>query len=195
MKRKTRSSTKKKTNSKKLETSLVDHKSDDLNSEGVSKDSNSDNACDYQSLTDSDKFSLSSTQDHSDRLLIVDESNDVLHNEYSCSSSNSTSNCSDKKSYLFVELKLISVDKKCSSYKKLEKDFLCIGSEANASHVKSYLNKKTNISPTSFDVLLMCNGYEVKPNCPLYILKNNFFAEKDVIVIYYAIVECESNSK
>ena len=155
MKRKARTSSRKKTNKRLERTSNEDHKSDDLNSEGVSKDSNSDNACDYQSLPDSDKISLSSNLDHTDRLLI-DESNDVS-NEYSYSNLSSTSSSESKKSFVSIQLKLISVDKSCQSFTKLEQNFLCISSEANASHVKSYIYKKMSISNDLFDVIFFCS--------------------------------------
>lgn len=91
--------------------------------------------------------------------------------------------------FLFIELRLISVDQKCQDYKKLRKKFLCVSSSATVDHLQQLIYKKMKLPENCFEILLMCNGFEVKCGCPLLFLKNKFFNNEERIVVYYAIVE------
>jgi hypothetical protein len=55
--------------------------------------------------------------------------------------------------FLCVELKLISIDKKCVDYKMLNKRFLCINSTAILDHLKKFIVKKMNICDVKFEVI------------------------------------------
>lgn len=94
--------------------------------------------------------------------------------------------------FLFVELRLISVDQNCQEYQKLTKKFLCVSAAAMVDHLKILISKKMKLPENFFDIVLMCNGFEVKNGCPLIFLKNKFFPKDEKIVLYYAIVENQS---
>jgi hypothetical protein len=91
--------------------------------------------------------------------------------------------------YLFIELKLISIDSKCADYEKLQERFLCVDSNALIDQVKKFIVQKMNIAEEFFEIALMCNGFEVKSKCPLAFLKNRFFKDKELTILYYAIIE------
>lgn len=130
-----------------------------------------DNSNDYDSDNKLSSFnSLDTNSNNSNDRLLIDESNSdsfgCLDSDnatsFSCSSSNTTN------SYLFIELKLISIDTSCVQYTKLSQNFLCINSNANASHLKSFLLKKMSISHDLFEVM-----FKVCPNLNLKF--NKFF--------------------
>jgi hypothetical protein len=124
-----------------------------------------------------------------------------------CELTNSSVIKSDTK-FLFIELKLISIDIKCVDYEKLEQRFLCVDSKASIEQIKKFIVKKMNILEDcfevtyiipkniplnyltmliyfiSFKIAVMCNGFEVKSKCPLVFLKNRFFKDK-VCLIYF----------
>lgn len=54
--------------------------------------------------------------------------------------------------FIFIELKLISIDIKCGDYDKLEQRFLCVDSKASIEHVKKFIAKKMNILEDFFEV-------------------------------------------
>ena len=56
--------------------------------------------------------------------------------------------------FLFIELKLISIDSKCVDYEKLEQRFLCVDAKALIEQVKKFILKKMNINEDSFEVIL-----------------------------------------
>ncbi|RNA29634.1 hypothetical protein BpHYR1_012362 [Brachionus plicatilis] len=151
MKRKSKSSIKK-NSKKKVVSSNFDSKTDTLNEH-------------------SDKISVDSSQDN--YRLLIDES---VSNDFSQESLSNFPIISTKK-YIFIQLKLTSVDASCL-YDKLDQNFLCISSDACASHVKAFIYKKMKVSQSLYDVVLMSNGYEIKSKCPISVLKNNFFADK-----------------
>lgn len=57
-------------------------------------------------------------------------------------------------SFLFVELKLISIDYKCIDYSQLMQKFLCINSNASVEHIKKYIAKNMNILDDLFEVCI-----------------------------------------
>lgn len=56
--------------------------------------------------------------------------------------------------FLFVELKQISIDYKCVDYSQLIQKFLCINSNASANHIKKFITKNMNILEDLFEVVL-----------------------------------------
>jgi hypothetical protein len=93
-------------------------------------------------------------------------SNESFSNEDTTSSSISTNsneinvgksgNDSHKANYLFIELKLISIDAKCIDYMPLEQRFLCINS-ANSltSHIEKFIINKMKLNNQLFDVSVL----------------------------------------
>lgn len=55
-------------------------------------------------------------------------------------------------SFLFVELKLISIDYKCVRYSNLIQKFLCINTKASVHHIKKFIAKNMNILEDLFEV-------------------------------------------
>jgi hypothetical protein len=55
-------------------------------------------------------------------------------------------------SYLFVELKMTSIDKKCTNYKDLSNRFLCVDSNASLDHLRQLIIKKMLIPQDLFEV-------------------------------------------
>lgn len=86
----------------------------------------------------------SSTQTH-----ITDNVNQISSTSSSVSSTPSTEL---ENTYLFIELKLISIDIKCNNYEKLEQKYLCIDSKALVKHIKKYIIKKMSIDENLFEV-------------------------------------------
>lgn len=64
---------------------------------------------------------------------------------------------SNESSFLFVELKLISIDYKCVQYSNLNQKFLCIDAKASINHIKKFIAKKMNILEDSFEVTFLEN--------------------------------------
>lgn len=70
-------------------------------------------------------------------------------------SSESNSVCdmsSVEETFLFVELKLISIDQSCLEYKKLTQNFLCVNSNAQVDHLKKLIVKKMGFPEDLYDV-------------------------------------------
>lgn len=70
-------------------------------------------------------------------------------------SSDSNSVCdmsSVDETFLFVELKLISIDQSCLDYKKLTQKFLCVNSSAQVDHLKKLIVKKMGFPEDFYDV-------------------------------------------
>jgi hypothetical protein len=105
-----------------------------------------------------------------DKLIIKKEasvySNESYSNDDASSSSSISSmslandltnvldaNMSKKDGYLFIELKLISIDAKCVDYKRLDQKFLCINA-ANSltSHLQKFIVNKMNLNDHLFEV-------------------------------------------
>lgn len=86
-----------------------------------------------------------------DSIKKEQETNEVLKEDVNHDISNSLLVKSDVK-FLFIELKLISIDIKCVDYEKLEQRFLCVDSKASIEHVKKFILKKMNILADFFEV-------------------------------------------
>jgi hypothetical protein len=59
---------------------------------------------------------------------------------------------STESTFLFVELKLISIDYKCVQYSNLIQKFLCINSDACIHHINKFIAKNMNIIDDLFEV-------------------------------------------
>ena len=55
--------------------------------------------------------------------------------------------------FLFVELKLISIEQSCLNYKKLTQKFLCINSNALVDHLKKLIVKKMSLPGEFYEVI------------------------------------------
>lgn len=141
----------------------------------------------------SQKTDLSSSdlngQNNSESIDSLLSENPIFIKKEPDTSNNSCEIVSNDDSFLFVELKLISIDQKCSNYKKISQKFLCVNSNAVVDHLKKLIFKKMMIDENCFEIAFMCNGFEVKTGCPLIFLKNKFFLKQEKIIIYYAILE------
>ncbi len=93
-------------------------------------------------------------------------SNESFSNEDTTSSSISTNsneinlvksgNNSNKSNYLFIELKLISIDAKCVDYTPLEQRFLCIESDGSLTrHIEKFIINKMKLNNELFEVSLL----------------------------------------
>lgn len=60
---------------------------------------------------------------------------------------------SDDSTFLFVELKLISIDNKCKNFKKLTQTFLCLNANALIEHIQKLIYKKMMLSDSFFEVI------------------------------------------
>lgn len=103
--------------------------------------------------------------------------------------------CSLNKGFLFVD-KIIktSIDDKCQSYKQLLEKFLCISSEATASHIQKYIINKMELSD-EFEIVLIHDQLEIKSNCPLLLIQNNYFKNDEKILLHFAIVHKEVSNE
>lgn len=102
---------------------------------------------DLLSSQDSDKISSFSSQDNL-RFLVEEP----IANEFSQEALSNFPTIVSAKTYIFVQLKLISVDSSCL-YDRLENNCLCISSDACASHIKTFIYKKMNVSQSLYDVI------------------------------------------
>lgn len=116
---------------------------------------NSENSSSNGFHSDSDKQSTNSNSDTNDRLIIDEQSRSTI-SDSSQDNLQITSFPSTSNSYLFIELKLISIDFSCTGYNQLSQNHLCLNSNATASHLKSFIHKKTAISQDIFEVNLFC---------------------------------------
>lgn len=140
MKRKSKSGVKKSSEKK-----VIESNDDSISCQGL-MNKVFDNASISLDSPDTDKNCSLSSQDSFP--LIIDE---TTHNEFSQDDLSNCSIVSSVKTYIFVQLKLISVDASCL-YDKLKQNFLCISSDACASHLKSFIYKKMNVSQSLYDV-------------------------------------------
>lgn len=144
MRKKSKSAAKKNSNKKVIDSGF-DSKTDNSNN-GLTNDT-----CDSDLLSsqDSDKISSFSSQDNF-RFLVEEP----IANEFSQEALSNFPIISSTKTFIFVQLKLISVDASCL-YDKLENNCLCISSDACASHIKKFIYKKMNITQSLYDVIFL----------------------------------------
>ena len=86
----------------------------------------------------------------------ADDTSPLIKSE--CSNTNNDSNDSlassseSSASFLYIELKLISIDSKCVDYERLEERFLCVDAKAHVEHIKKFILNKMNIGESLFEV-------------------------------------------
>ena len=90
-----------------------------------------------------------------EKLDIETRSNCSSNEEKKSESLSATSDMSNSDaSFLFVELKLISIDNKCKNFKKLTQTFLCLNANAHVEHIQKLIFKKMMLSDKFFEVIL-----------------------------------------
>jgi hypothetical protein len=97
-------------------------------------------------------FSQNNQQQQQKAEIIKQEPNFNESLKSPSASMSSTSSSSSTESYIFVEMNLISIDKKCQNYKELPNKFLCINSNALVNHIYKHIRNKMQIHDDLFEV-------------------------------------------
>jgi len=110
------------------------------------------NEIDNYKLMDSDLSQIESNNTKLDSAEDETNSSGSITIKQEIDNITSNNNNNNESTFLFVELKLISIDYKCVQFSNLIQKFLCINSNACIHHINKFIAKNMNIIDDLFEV-------------------------------------------